>query len=163
MDPLLKKPPATDLSPSTEPESRYLDYYRIIRGQVEHEDNLIGSRISWYVTSQSFLFSAYAIIASGIQPNTVTTGGDPKHTLLTIIPSIAIATSAMILVAIISGLKAMSDLRGWYNRFAGKLTSTPLPPVHGERSNRIMGAATPVLLPLLFLGVWVFLLVKRLF
>ena len=34
-----------------------LEYYRIIRGQLEHEDDLISGRLSWFVASQSFLFS----------------------------------------------------------------------------------------------------------
>jgi hypothetical protein len=148
--------------PSTEPvDAVYLDQYRIIRGQIEHEDNLIGSRISWFVTSQSFLFSAYAIIASNIQPAGITGGTDPKHKLLTIIPTIAIATSVLILLAIASGFRAMHTLRRQFEKLAP--AALPLPPVHGSGSTRLMGMAAPILLPPLFMAVWIFLLVKRLF
>jgi hypothetical protein len=39
-----------------------IQYYRIIRSQIEHEDNLINQRLSWFVAAQAFLFSAYAIL-----------------------------------------------------------------------------------------------------
>ena len=39
-----------------------IQYYQIIRSQIEHEDNLINQRLSWFVAAQAFLFSAYAIL-----------------------------------------------------------------------------------------------------
>jgi hypothetical protein len=39
-----------------------IQYYEIIRSQIEHEDNLINQRLSWFVAAQAFLFSAYAIL-----------------------------------------------------------------------------------------------------
>ena len=39
-----------------------IQYYKIIRSQIEHEDNLINQRLSWFVAAQAFLFSAYAIL-----------------------------------------------------------------------------------------------------
>jgi hypothetical protein len=161
MEQLLQKPPSTE-SPVTDPN--FLDYYRIIRGQIEHEDNLVGSRISWFVTSQSFLFSAYAIIATGFQVVTDKSILDAKHVLLVVIPSIAITTSILILLAIFSGIQAMSALRSQYGKLRGVFNdATPLPPIHGDRSTRVTGMAAPVLLPPLFMAVWIFLLVRRLF
>ena len=159
MDTLLKKPPSTE---SLADESNYLDCYRIIRGQIEHEDNLVGSRISWFVTSQSFLFSAYAIMASSFPANATDAFRDSKHTLLLIIPMIAIATSVLILLAIFSGIQAMAQLRRAYAKYAPRIIDI-LPPIHGDRSTRITGMAAPVLLPPLFMAVWLFLLFRRLF
>ena len=45
-----------------------LQYYAIIRSQIEHEDNLVGQRLSWFVAAESFLFTAYAITVSNIRP-----------------------------------------------------------------------------------------------
>ena len=44
------------------------DFYRLIRSQIEHEDNLNSQRLSWFVASQSFLFTAYAIVLSNLSP-----------------------------------------------------------------------------------------------
>src|ERR1700677_351087 len=43
------------------------DYYDQVRHQIEHEDDLITQRISWLMASQSFLFSAYAIVLNGLK------------------------------------------------------------------------------------------------
>jgi hypothetical protein len=165
MDLLNPKPQATEQGDSRT-DSIGLDYYRIVRGQIEHEDNLVGSRISWFVTSQSFLFSAYAIIASNIQPKPAGTGAtamDAKHVLLVIIPTVAILTSVLLLLAICSGIAAMSALRAGYNTIAPKPADHLLPPIHGSTATRLTGMAAPVLLPPLFMAVWIFLLVRRLF
>jgi hypothetical protein len=160
---ILLKPKPDDATAAVPPgDSNLLDCYRIIRGQIEHEDNLVGSRISWFVTSQSFLFSAYAIMASSLPANASEAFKDSKHTLLLIIPMIAIATSILILMAILSGIQAMAQLRRTYAKCAPKIPNI-LPPIHGERSTRITGMAAPVLLPPLFMAVWLFLLMRRLF
>lgn len=160
MEPLLQKTPSTNLA---QPQSHLLDYYRIIRGQIEHEDNLVGSRISWFVTSQSFLFSAYAILANGIQPNTSRTGLDAKHVILVVLPLLAITASILILISILSGLEAMRRLRQRYAALAPSDEQIILPPIQGARLTRITGMASPVLLPPLFMGVWIFLLARHLF
>ena len=161
MDSLLQKPPPTE---STLSDASFLDYYRILRGQIEHEDNLVGSRISWFVTSQSFLFSAYAIIATGFFNTTDNSVLGAKHVLLVVIPSIAISTSILILLAIFSGIQAMSAIRSRYTKLTGKSNdSSLLPPIQGDPFNRKLGMAAPVLLPPLFMAVWIFLLMRRLF
>jgi hypothetical protein len=160
MELLLKPPTAAERS---EKDPNFLDYYRILRGQIEHEDNLVGSRISWFVTSQSFLFSAYAIIATGIQPTASQTALDAKHVLLVVIPGLAIAASVLILMSIFSGFTAMKALRKRYTRVAPQDADLLLPPIQGDRLNRLAGMAAPALLPPLFMAVWIFLLVRRLF
>lgn len=44
------------------------DYYGAVRGQIEHEDTLISQRLNWFLMSQSFLFTAYAIVVSNSAP-----------------------------------------------------------------------------------------------
>ncbi|HEX3355346.1 MAG TPA: hypothetical protein VHS31_00090 [Tepidisphaeraceae bacterium] len=140
-----------------------LEYYRIIREMIEHEDSLIGNRMNLFVTSQSFLFTAYAVISNGIQSGTPVVSGNPRRTLLTIIPMVAIATAILISLAIVSGYRAMRALRKHYAVFSDSLASTPLPPIQGVRNHRLMGMVAPTLLPVLFMSVWIYLLVKHLF
>lgn len=42
------------------------DFYHILRGQIQHEDELINQRVTWTLTAQGFLFVAYSA-AAGIQ------------------------------------------------------------------------------------------------
>jgi hypothetical protein len=43
-----------------------VDFYRLIRARIEHEDALTVNRLSWLVASQSFLFTAYALTLNGL-------------------------------------------------------------------------------------------------
>ena len=163
MESLLQKTPSTDLTDLPAPVTQRLDYYRILRGQIEHEDNLVGSRISWFVTSQSFLFSGYAIIATSFMGATAQSALDAKHVLLVVIPSLAIVASVLIFLSILSGIRAMDDLRRRYVQLIQGWQDPLLPPIQGRRGNRMIGMAAPVLLPPLFMAVWIFLLLRRLF
>jgi len=140
-----------------------LEHYRIIRGQLEHEDNLISGRLSWFVASQSFLFTAYAILVNGLHPASATDGPrDSRRLLLVLISALATATCVLIFLSILSGIAAMSNLRNLHERTAAAHPGE-LPPVQGYRSTRLLGLAAPILLPVLFMSAWLLLLLRRLF
>jgi hypothetical protein len=85
------------------------DYYRIIRGQVEHEDNLMMQRLNWFITSQSFLFSAYAIDVTSFfssPPLANSELSDTRQLLRILIPLVAIIASGVILSTIVAGVLA---------------------------------------------------------
>jgi hypothetical protein len=139
-----------------------IDYYRIIRGQLEHEDDLISGRLSWFIASQSFLFSAYAILVSSLHPISKTPDpNDSRRVLLVLISALATATCLLIFFSILSGIAAMRHLRSLYNRTAASHPGE-LPPVQGYRSTQMLGLAAPILLPILYMTVWLFLLIRRL-
>ncbi len=132
--------------------------YDTLRRQIEHEDGLITQRISWLVASQSFLFTAFAIAA-----NTQEGASSPRalrHAhLLDLLPSVAIGADVLIYISILGGVVALGKLR---ERWDGATTPTEraqLPPLQGPTAGRWMGIASPLLLPLVFLAVWIFLLV----
>lgn len=133
-------------------------YYSIVRGQIEHEDNLIGQRLSWFVAAQAFLFTAYAITVSNSGPNHVPLIIERMHLLLWLIPMTSILTCVLIYVAILAGILAMADLRRLYQKHADFEAVTGLPPVLGFRQAQIMGQVAPMLVPLVFFTVWVILL-----
>ena len=130
------------------------DFYRIIRAQIEHEDNLVTQRLSWFLASQAFLFSALAILING--PEVSRFGAREQMVFFRVIPVLGIAIGVLIWFAIWGGVLSMARLR----RLA--LTRTDLsgfPPIHGPRKTRFMGLSAPVLLPPLFVIVWGMLLV----
>ena len=158
-------PPTAGLSPA---DARRFELYRIYRGQVEHEDNLLGSRTSVFVISQSFLFSAYATIANSTLANRAFAGAplDPRHVLLVLIPSVAIFTSALFIPAIYSGVVSLQQLRRQYRRandHPADECCDDLPPIQSTRRLRVGGTVASALLPPLFLCVWAYLLLARLF
>lgn len=135
-------------------------YYSIVRGQIEHEDNLIGQRLSWFVAAQSFLFTAYAITVSNSGPNHTEPVIERMRLLLWLIPLTAILTCLLIYAAVIAGSIAIHALRRLYHNYADHSATTGLPPVMGYRSTQILGLAAPMLMPLVFLVVWLFLLIR---
>lgn len=135
-------------------------YYSMIRGQIEHEDNLISTRLNWFITSQSFLFTAYAITAGNIQQVGPTTSHERLESLLYLIPLVAFAISAVICFGITAGVLAMRTLRRQYQAYVDAVVALPLPPVQGYRITRVLGISAPLILPVMFLVVWLFLLVK---
>ncbi len=139
------------------------DYYRLIRGQIEHEDNLMVGRLNWFITSQSFLFSAYAIdvtsLKSGV-PFNASDMSDARILLRMVIPLIAIIASILIFFSIWAGVWAMHNLRRLYRQHMDKAAHFDLPPVQGFRSTQGIGLAAPLLLPAMFLAVWLWLLIQ---
>lgn len=144
----------------TEPAVTPEQYYAIIRQQIEHEDNLIGQRLSWLVASQSFLFTAYAITVSNAGPNHAPALIDMMRLLTWLIPVTAILTSGLIYAAIVAGTIAIARLRGLYHDYIDRAAVQGLPPVQGYRGTQVLGQAAPMLLPMVFLLGWVVLLTR---
>jgi hypothetical protein len=137
-----------------------LERYRLFRDRIEHEDNLVMQRLSWLMASQSFLFTAYAIVTNGLTTSPATGGNifvNHLATLARIIPVVALLNSLLILVSILAALKAIRELRCGYRKQSKTLEIIPL---QTSRAARTLGLAAPVLLPLLFLAVWLFLLLQ---
>lgn len=135
-------------------------YYSIIRGQIEHEDNLIGQRLSWFVAAQSFLFTAYAITVSNSGPNHTQPVIERMRLLLWLIPLTAILTCVLIYATIIAGSFAILALHRLYHDYVDHAAVTGLPPVQGYRRTQLLGQAAPMLMPLVFLIVWFTLLIR---
>lgn len=137
-----------------------LERYQIFRSRIEHEDNLIVQRLSWLMASQSFLFTAYAIVSNGLA-NAQPIGGNEfiNHLaiLSRIVPIVALLNSLLIAVTIFAALRAIRELRNEYRK-----QPQPLEIISLQTSPfvRTMGMTAPILLPLLFFAVWFYLLVQ---
>ncbi|HSU65976.1 MAG TPA: hypothetical protein VLJ39_03840 [Tepidisphaeraceae bacterium] len=135
-------------------------YYALIRGQIEHEDNLIGQRLSWFVASQSFFFTAYAIVMTNLRPDHLPWVFGQMRLLLLLIPLVAIVTCMLLYATIVAGFFAIRELRKLYQNYTTHEITTGLPPVQGYRRTQLMGQAAPLFLPLVFTAVWMVLLFR---
>jgi len=136
------------------------ELYRLFRGRIEHEDNLVVQRLAWLVASQSFLFTAYAITTNAL------TTLDPKaagsfldHAVLVfrLIPTVAICIALLIYISILAALRAIRQIRRLY---LSKPVSADLPPIQTSATTRLLGLSAPLLLPVLFVSVWLVLLIN---
>ena len=141
-----------------------LDHYRLIRERIEHEDNLIVQRLSWLVASQSFLFTAYAIVLNGLSappPTAMPSFVRQMMAVHRLIPIVAILTSSLIYAGVLAAVRAMAQLRRLYSARVGAEAEV-LPPIQVATVTRRFGFAAPVLLPLVFIVVWLLLWLRGL-
>ena len=107
-----------------------LEYYRLVRERIEHEDNLIVQRLSWLVASQSFLFTAYAIVTNGLtaqppQPACVHFM-EQLHLLFQLIPVVGTLTCVLIYVSVLAAVVTMRRLRNSYHSRFGTDDDLPI-------------------------------------
>src|SRR5690349_4696595 len=138
----------------TPPDS--VQYYAIVRSQIEHEDNLVGQRLSWFVAAQSFLFTAYAITVSNIRPDS--SPSKVQQSMLIVVPLVALLTCLLLSINIIAGLVAIANLRQLFDSHIPKPAQHRLPPIQAYRHTRLFGEASPILLPYIFAAAWVYLI-----
>ena len=149
------------LAPTLSP----LQYYQLVRSRIEHEDNLVVQRLSWMVASQSFLFTAYAIVLNGLNslpPSPVPPPFMNQQVLvLRMLPVVGILTCVLIYVSILAAVKSMARLRHMYHsRFGSE--DKDLPSIQPRCVVRLLGSAAPLLLPPIFTVVWLFLWMRSL-
>src|SRR5436305_12422508 len=140
-----------------------IEYYQIIRAQIEHEDNLINQRLSWFVAAQSFLFTAYAILLNAPPaPMRVEKFVTQQDILFPLIPVVAIGMSLLIYTTIFAAMRAMANLRRLLESHLNERERAVLPPVQGYRLTLLLGQAAPILIPFVFMLSWIVLLIKSL-
>ncbi len=138
-----------------------LEYYNVIRSRIEHEDNLVVQRLSWLVASQSFLFTAYAIVTNGLASQPVLQPGCARflgqlQLLDQLIPIVGTMTSVLIYVSILAAVASMRQLRNSYrSRFPDD--EKGVPSIMTQPPIRLFGHSAAVLLPLVFITIWLVL------
>jgi hypothetical protein len=147
--------PETPETPESSAPLSPIERYQLARAHIEHEDNLVTQRLNWLIASQSFLFTAYAITTN--TPDSLR--GDMRHRLLlALIPLIAICTAVLVFLTVMGGFFAMRDLHAWLRPYEASSQAAGLPPVQGRAITRTLGMTAPVLLPPIFVMVWVYLM-----
>lgn len=128
--------------------------YSLFRARIDHEDDLIVQRLSWLVASQSFLFTAYAIVLNGLASPTGGPVLGQQQRLLHLIPLVGCATAGLIYVTILAAVVAIRRLRRGYATLAA---NEPLPEIQTRAAIRLCGLTAPLVLPLVYLAVWIVL------
>jgi hypothetical protein len=145
--------------PASGPPISALERYHIVRDQIQHEDNLITQRLSWLMASQAFLFTAYAILLNAPERAMSLFARQQQEWLITAIPALALGSAALIYVSILAGVRALLNLHREAERISG---GAALPPIQGTALTRLAGLISPLLVPPLFMGVWLYLTIRGL-
>jgi hypothetical protein len=124
--------------------------FPLIQARLSHEDDLVNQRVSWLVNSQSFLLTAYAITLNGLAADANKPLAIVQRKLLNLLPLVGVACVLLVCVALIGGLCALTELRSFAARKCSQdrlfLISKPTP--------QFLGVSAPVLIPLVFLAIW---------
>src|SRR5688572_22432397 len=127
-----------------------------------HEDNLINQRLSWFVAAHAFLFSAYAILLNAPAEVRLQRFATQQEILFFLIPLVAIGVSILIYITVIAAMLATANLRRLLKTHVNEKDAL-LPPVQGYRQTLLLGQASPILIPFLFMLSWIVLLIKGLY
>jgi hypothetical protein len=128
--------------------------YKAVRDEIAHEDNLQGTRLNWFMASQSFLLTALAIAHTGLNQMRPTPRNDFFFPL---VPLLAIATCVLILVGIVSGAIAIRRWRRLLDRMIHQ--NQDLPGIGPDGLIVRLGWSAPLLLPVIFFFAWGYVLV----
>lgn len=83
--------------------------------------------------------------------------------MLTAIPALGLSSAALIYVSIIAGVAALFRLQRRARAFCNlSFGNAGFPPLQGAPFTRIAGLASPLLVPPIFAGVWLFLMLRGL-
>lgn len=131
----------------TEIQDEDIKAYQIIRGEIQYEYSAMSNRVTWLITTQAFLFTAYAIAVRG---ESVSLKDSLYH------PTIPILGSAICIILYSSIYAAINRIKLWHNQQT-KLRDK-LGVWHGLQPKAptatFLGLVSPVLLPALFLYIW---------
>ena len=128
-----------------------------LREEIRHEDNLLNQRLSWLVSSQSFLLTGFAIALNGPLQAKFLRFEQLNLALISVLPIVGALVSVVSEITIFAGLIHMRDVR----RLAGNFHPPNLPGVQGTALTRRLGLSGPVVTPIIFLLVWLVFLIRQ--
>lgn len=140
------------------------DQYRMVRSQFEHEEQILNQRVIWFVFTQSFLYTGYAIALNAPEKSGIRFGIEMQQALVWVLPIVAFASGIAAFLAVIGSLMTRRDLRRYFDTFQGRPSDgreTHYPPLQGSMLTHRLGVASAMCLPLVFIFTWLVLLIRQ--
>jgi hypothetical protein len=142
-------------------------YYELIRGQIEHEDQTINQRVMWQIISQAFFFGAYASLLNAPKEAKNATVDAAQLLLLWGMPLAALSAGILTYLSVVASMRTISTLRYLYKQYADNErrhdpTDKLFPDIDGPAQARRLAILTPLLMPWVFILTWIALLVRLL-
>jgi hypothetical protein len=144
-------------SPGASVAAEALLRYQTIRGNVEHEDQLMGTRVGWLIASEAFLFVAYANVG---RPDTE----GKAENLRSVLPVLGVAIALLVFGAMVAAVRAIRELDRQARELDRKereldhqardLFPIGLPPVVGKPGTHRLGLYTTLTLPVVLIVAW---------
>jgi len=137
-----------DVAHISQDGSLSIEEYTFLREEIRHQDNLINARLSWLVSSQSFLLSGFAVTLNGSAQSLLPIYAKLNVILVNSLPVAGLVTDLASYQTIWAAISQMKKIR----HIAGNSHPSRLPPVQADRLTRRLGLSGPILIPLVFLA-----------
>jgi hypothetical protein len=141
---------------SAHAELSFQDYV-FLREEIRHQDNLINARLSWLVSSQSFLLSGFAVTLAASAGSLPLVNAKVSSVLSASLPVAGLVTVVASYLTIWAAIVRMARIR----ELAHGSHPEHLPTVQAEVGTRLRGFAGAVLIPVVFLVVWLSIIAER--
>jgi hypothetical protein len=129
-----------------------MEYYKIVRTEIEHEDDLISQRLTWLVNIQAILFGALFLLLTGGAPPALR-----DRLSLTILAVVGVS-DVILIFGIVLAFAAVRRLRSrFYEQLAlQKENPEEYPDPVVSNWGNIFGLVVALALPVLFFVAWVY-------
>lgn len=131
--------------------------YPVFQAHLSHENDNLNQRLFWFLFSQSLLFGAYSSALNMPEKARSDLVAHLQDALVWLIPTVALALSAIIYPLIVISVRHMTGLRKQFEDQGGA-SLDDLPPLHGDATLRKLGDAAYLTLPLAQAAAWLYLL-----
>jgi len=133
----------------------------MIAVQINHEDGLIGQRVTWLVISQSFLFGTFVALV-GLK-GVVGPEAGAVRLFLTLIPLIGMLLPVLVLVAVGAATYAIWQWRAEHDRICKMAEAKQLdwPDLKHRGLVSLMGHLLPIVCAVGFLLAWLVILIEK--
>lgn len=169
-------PPEKSAAPVAVTQSdcdRSLEIYRLCRAKIEHEDELVNQRLTWLITLQGLLFTAYGFSISaeasslgskGIEIGASEAARRAYEAFMANLESLrhglsylGIAVSFAALTGILAACRAIrDDVAAMHGLPIQDLAGNPLfPRIVSEGSANALGMTCALSVPFMLAGVWI--------
>jgi hypothetical protein len=111
---------AAGTHPGHSPDKRHRapELYDVSRGQIEHEDQLIGLRVGWFNAAEAFLVAAYGIVITVPAKPALTQAKPIDIRLFEVVPSVGIVMAVLVGLGIGVAMHRMRILHTGYREHA---------------------------------------------
>lgn len=138
------------------------EYYGLIRGQIEHYDNLVNQRVIWQIITQSFFFGAYSPLLLSPKEAKTPLFEAEQMLMLWLIPIAGLLAGALTYASIIASLKAIEHLHHLYDDYArarsDDASAKLFPHIQGPPHLLKWSKLSPTWMPMVFSVTWLLVL-----
>ncbi|MDB6064129.1 MAG: hypothetical protein JWR26_337 [Pedosphaera sp.] len=130
--------------------------YVFLREEIRHQHNLINQRLSWLVSSQAFLLTAFAIALNSPVQSKLPAYEKLNMALVNLLPVAGVLTCFLGWLTIWAAILQLRKVR----ETLGNTNPPHFPSVQSSIAVQRMGLSGPFFIPMLFLAVWMVLLLQ---